>query len=100
MVIGSQGSNQGHCPALAVRPRSCIVPASASSSFQGASMVRVILRSAAVAALAIALAGATAAQDRRQNRPGQFDFYVLSLSWSPSFCEASGERGTPPRDQC
>ena len=29
-----------------------------------------------------------------------FDFYVLSLSWSPSFCEASGERGTPPRQQC
>lgn len=40
------------------------------------------------------------AQDRRQNRPGQFDFYVLSLSWSPSFCEAAGERGTPPRQQC
>jgi len=40
------------------------------------------------------------AQDRRQNEPGQFDFYVLSLSWSPSFCEASGERGTPPQQQC
>jgi ribonuclease T2 len=49
--------------------------------------------------LVLALAGA-AAQDRRQNEPGQFDFYVLSLSWSPSFCEASGERGTPPRQQC
>src|SRR3954465_12053222 len=45
-------------------------------------------------------AGAAQAQDRRQNRPGQFDFYVLSLSWSPSFCEAAGERGTPPRQQC
>ncbi|HWK95023.1 MAG TPA: ribonuclease T2 [Pseudolabrys sp.] len=33
------------------------------------------------------------AQDRRQNAPGQFDFYVLSLSWSPSYCEASAERG-------
>ena len=32
------------------------------------------------------------AQDRRQNAPGEFDFYVLSLSWSPSFCEAAGER--------
>jgi ribonuclease T2 len=31
-------------------------------------------------------------QDRRQNEPGQFDFYVLALSWSPSFCEASQER--------
>src|SRR5262249_41757334 len=25
-----------------------------------------------------------ARQERRQNSPGQFDFYVLSLSWSPS----------------
>src|SRR5262249_25051992 len=40
------------------------------------------------------------AQDRPQNQPGQFDFYVLSLSWSPSFCEAAGERGTPPQQQC
>ena len=44
--------------------------------------------------------GELAAQDSRQNEPGQFDFYVLALSWSPSFCEASGERGTPPRQQC
>lgn len=32
------------------------------------------------------------AQDRRQNEPGRFDFYVLSLSWSPSFCEAGSTR--------
>src|SRR5215510_8391244 len=44
--------------------------------------------------------GIAAAQDRRQNEPGQFDYYVLSLSWSPSFCEVSGERGTPPQQQC
>jgi ribonuclease T2 len=25
---------------------------------------------------------------------------VLALSWSPSFCEAAGERGTPPQQQC
>jgi ribonuclease T2 len=25
----------------------------------------------------------------RQGEPGRFDFYVLSLSWSPSFCAAS-----------
>ena len=37
--------------------------------------------------------GGQAQQDRRQNAPGQFDFYVLSLSWSPSYCEASAERG-------
>jgi len=37
--------------------------------------------------------GMALAQDHRQNAPGEFDFYVLSLSWSPSFCEAASERG-------
>lgn len=33
------------------------------------------------------------AQDRRgAASPGEFDFYVLALSWSPSFCETQGER--------
>jgi len=41
----------------------------------------------------VAFAQDARAQDRRQNAPGQFDFYVLSLSWSPSYCEASAERG-------
>src|SRR5262244_1878157 len=56
----------------------------------------------AFAALAVWFIGGgeLAAQDPRQNEPGQFDFYVLALSWSPSFCEASGERGTPPQQQC
>jgi ribonuclease T2 len=44
-------------------------------------------------------AGTAAAQDRRQNAPGEFDFYVLSLSWSPSFCEAASERGNSGRSQ-
>jgi ribonuclease T2 len=43
--------------------------------------------------LAVAAAGTASAQDRRQNAPGEFDFYVLALSWSPSFCEAAQERG-------
>src|SRR5689334_10411848 len=60
-----------------------------------------IVRSSLALVIAMALAGGLAlAQDRRQNRPGQFDFYVLSLSWSPSFCDSAGERGTPPQDQC
>src|SRR6202044_3907777 len=29
----------------------------------------------------------------RENDAGQFDFYVLSLSWSPSFCATAAERG-------
>lgn len=35
----------------------------------------------------------------QHNQPGQFDFYVLALSWSPSFCEASRERGQGGRNQ-
>src|SRR5215475_5720069 len=41
-------------------------------------------------------------QDRRQGEPGQFDYYVLALSWSPSFCEAQRERAPArgPDRQC
>jgi len=44
--------------------------------------------------------GPTLAQDQRQNTPGEFDFYVLSLSWSPSFCENAEERGRRSQAQC
>jgi len=40
----------------------------------------------------LGLSGSSAAQDRRQGEPGQFDYYLLVLSWSPSFCAASAER--------
>ncbi|MCK1278931.1 MULTISPECIES: ribonuclease T2 [unclassified Bradyrhizobium] len=45
-----------------------------------------------LAAGLVALPGGAKAQDKRQNAPGEFDFYVLSLSWSPSFCEEASER--------
>jgi ribonuclease T2 len=53
-------------------------------------------------AVGIALTAPGAAQDRRQNEPGKFDYYVLSLSWSPSYCEASAERAPnrAPDQQC
>src|ERR1051326_5416590 len=55
-------------------------------------MVRFV-RSLFLAALASSLfVAAPSAQDTRQNEPGKFDFYVLALSWSPSFCEAAGDR--------
>src|SRR5260370_10518200 len=47
----------------------------------------------------LAGAGSVSAHDRRQTAPGEFDFYVLSLSWSPSFCEAASERGGGGRSQ-
>lgn len=46
-----------------------------------------------------AFLSAAQAQDARQNAPGQFDFYVLALSWSPSFCEAEAERGNAERSK-
>ncbi len=51
-------------------------------------------RLAAAAALVIGLAAAPPAhaQARPGATPGEFDFYVLALSWSPSFCEATSER--------
>jgi ribonuclease T2 len=49
--------------------------------------------------VAIATTATASAQDRRQNTPGEFDYYVLSLSWSPSFCEEASERGNEGRSQ-
>ena len=41
-------------------------------------------------------------RDNQRQEPGQFDFYVLSLSWSPTFCESSRERngGRSNHQQC
>lgn len=49
-----------------------------------------------VAALALLAAGPAAAQ--RRGSPGDFDFYVLALSWSPGFCELEGD--SKGRAQC
>ena len=61
-------------------------------------------RTLALATLALTLLlGATcsdALAQRRQSggEPGQFDFYLLSLSWSPSFCETA--HGRSAEQQC
>src|SRR5262245_12923559 len=62
-------------------------------------MRRVVCRTAAAAIVLLSVFAASA-QDRRQNKPGQFDFYLLALSWSPTFCEASAEKGRAPKEQC
>jgi ribonuclease T2 len=65
-------------------------------------MVRLLARGVLALSLLTVTASFALAQDRRQNQPGQFDFYVLSLSWSPSFCAAAAERtpGRAPGLQC
>src|SRR5271157_902849 len=57
------------------------------------------LLSLSLAFAGLAAVGAASAQDSRQNAPGEFDFYVLSLSWSPSFCKEAAERGNGRRSQ-
>jgi ribonuclease T2 len=67
-------------------------------------LIRLTARVAQLATLLAALIGLMApasAQDARQNEAGKFDFYVLVLSWSPSFCAESAERNpTRPNPQC
>lgn len=36
----------------------------------------------------------------RQHIAGQFDYYVLSLSWSPQFCATRGKQARPDDTQC
>jgi ribonuclease T2 len=69
-------------------------------------MVSIVFRTVASAIILIALGlGSASAQEQtqpqgqRRNQPGEFDFYVLSLSWSPSFCRESEERGRS-NEQC
>ena len=56
------------------------------------------------AAAPAATAQETVAQGRSRDsggqQPGRFDFYVLALSWSPSFCQDSEERGRNGGEQC
>jgi ribonuclease T2 len=55
-------------------------------------MVQLLARVVLVCCLFSALAAPARAQDAGGNEPGRFDFYVLSLSWSPSFCAAATEQ--------
>ena len=50
----------------------------------------------ALLALFVSLTAPAFAQGR--GTPGDFDFYVLALSWSPAFCDL--DSGSRTRDQC
>ena len=57
--------------------------------------VRRAARAAAIAAsflLVFAVVAFAQQSDARQNAPGKFDFYVLALSWSPSYCDSVKQR--------
>jgi ribonuclease T2 len=55
-----------------------------------------VLGSAAAAVLAVLLSSAGA--EAKGNRAGDFDYFVLSLSWSPTYC--ASEDGADDRQQC
>ena len=57
-----------------------------------------MLRTIAVSILVLDLMLGSASAQRRQGEPGNFDYYVLSLSWSPSFCETPAGASSP--QQC
>lgn len=67
-------------------------------------LAQTLFVAAAVFLAALPPAGAQDAGRRqivKQGEPGKFDFYLLALSWSPSFCEASHERNPNRTDpQC
>jgi len=67
-------------------------------------MVGIVFRTAAIAVFLVATAlssiSAQEQQNQQRNQPGKFDFYVLSLSWSPSFCRETEERGREANEQC
>jgi ribonuclease T2 len=51
-------------------------------------MIRAVFRLAALLLVTFGLAAPSLAQS--PGKPGDFDFWVLSLSWSPSWCDAKG----------
>jgi len=62
-------------------------------------LFRFVLCMAGVAALSALAPSAASAQGTRGATPGDFDYYILALSWSPTYCdgrgggESDGDRG-------
>lgn len=51
-----------------------------------------------LAAFSTSFTMSASAAERRNDHAGDFDFYVLALSWSPTFC--AGEDGARNQQQC
>ena len=58
-----------------------------------------LLVAAGLALFGFTAAGHAQGFGQRSAAPGDFDFYVLALSWSPGFCELDGDRSRN-REQC
>ena len=59
-------------------------------------MRKILSAIAAATVVFLSISGTSWAQRRAE--PGSFDYYVLTLSWSPSFCAKT--KGEPDPDQC
>jgi len=46
---------------------------------------------------ALLLALMSASQAPAKGKPGEFDYYVMALSWSPSWCNREGDRRNSPQ---
>jgi ribonuclease T2 len=105
-LFGRAGESERGCEfVLALFRQPCYGPLTPKLNhcvIKGVVMVRFIARGLLAFCLFAVTASIALAQDKRQNQPGQFDFYVLSLSWSPSFCAAAAERASDraPGMQC
>ena len=72
----------------------------------------IIARMALAALIAVAAAGLGSTDslaqryanpdksDRRANKPGDFDYYALVLSWSPTYCASQKRKRNRPDRQC
>lgn len=54
------------------------------------------LRALLIAILLLPLLGGPAAA-QKSGKPGDFDYYVLTLSWSPTFCAGGGQADRDPQ---
>ena len=59
---------------------------------------RFVFLAASVAATCALAPTVSRAQGSRGAEPGDFDYYVLALSWSPTYCDTHGE-GDGGRDR-
>ena len=64
------------------------------------SVLRSVFLAAALTIGAAAFPLSVRAQADRGGMPGDFDYYVLALSWSPTYCSGQGaDRGEYDRDR-